>query len=404
MKKILIMTNHFYPEQFRINDIANEWINRGYDVEVVTQIPNYPNGKYYDEFGVFKNRNSIHNKIKVKRLFVIPRGNNSLMLLLNYISYFISSYIYALLTRDKPDLIFVYQTSPVFIAGAAKLLSRRKKIPLFINVLDVWPQTLFEMFSLPGFLKKGFTNYCEKIYSYAKINFVSSRRFQTVLNDINVDNEKIVFWPQYCETFYENLPKPSIYKYLPQNNILNLTFTGNIGEAQGLEILVEAAILLKQENIKVNFNIVGSGRFMSSLVNLINDANISDYFYFVDSVPATEVPAILAESDVALLTFNESKLFENILPAKLQSYMACGMPILAVASGEAGDLVESSKCGFVSKPGDAKSLAENIVKITNLTEAELLDLSKYSKEYSNQNFDKKALLDQIDSHFNGCTY
>lgn len=398
------MTNHFYPEQFRINDIANEWINRGYDVEVVTQIPNYPNGKYYDEFGVFKNRNSIHNKIKVKRLFVIPRGNNSLMLLLNYISYFISSYIYALLTRDKPDLIFVYQTSPVFIAGAAKLLSRRKKIPLFINVLDVWPQTLFEMFSLPGFLKKGFTNYCEKIYSYAKINFVSSRRFQTVLNDINVDNEKIVFWPQYCETFYENLPKPSIYKYLPQNNILNLTFTGNIGEAQGLEILVEAAILLKQENIKVNFNIVGSGRFMSSLVNLINDANISDYFYFVDSVPATEVPAILAESDVALLTFNESKLFENILPAKLQSYMACGMPILAVASGEAGDLVESSKCGFVSKPGDAKSLAENIVKITNLTEAELLDLSKYSKEYSNQNFDKKALLDQIDSHFNGCTY
>ena len=397
-RKILIMTNHFYPEQFRINDIAEEWVKRGYIVSVVSQTPNYPNGSYYDGYGLRTNVITQTAGIHIRRLPVIPRGNNSIMLFLNYISYFISSYCYSIFTRNRPDIIFVYQTSPIFIVGAAKLLAKRRNVPYYVNVLDVWPQTFFEMIGTTKFMEKILISYCKNVYSSATKLFISSKGFLNLLVETGLEGDSVIYWPQYSEDFYNFLEKPAQYKYFPQDNIMNFTFTGNVGEAQGLEILSLAAVKLKEANVLVRFNIVGSGRYLDTMIKSVEDNKVMQYFNFIERVPASEISSILAETDVAVLTLKDNKLFNHILPAKLQSYMACGKPILGSVSGEASSLISNANCGYSSKPNDVDGFVDNVFKFTNLSSEQLNKLGSNSKSYNEDFFNKDTLLNEMDKY------
>jgi glycosyltransferase involved in cell wall biosynthesis len=205
------------------------------------------------------------------------------------------------------------------------------------------------------------------------------------------EQDKVSFWPQYAEEFYE--PKEKV-----EHKGFNVIFTGNIGQAQGLEILPKAAAIIRNEGVKdVRFTIVGDGRARESFKESITAAGVWDLFEFAGRVKPTEVPGILAKGDAAFISFADDELFAKTIPAKLQSYMACAMPIIASARGETARIINEADCGMCSDIGDAEELAVSIIAMSKLSPERLAQLGENSRNYNKSHFDKKTLMDEMDA-------
>lgn len=394
-KHILVVTQYYYPENFRINDITKEWVKRGYKVTVVTGIPNYPKGRFFKGYGYFKKRRETIDGIDVIRIPIIPRFNNPITLALNYMSFVIFGWIWSKFTHIKADLVFNFEVSPMTQALPAIWYAKRRRIPSVIYVQDLWPENLQIVGGVNNrFIIKRVDKMVDKIYKKATKILVTSESFRNSIISRGIDLDKCAVWYQYAEDFY----KPLKQTYRNDKDPLKIVFTGNIGEAQGLDILPKVAIRLKDNGYldKVIFTIVGDGRNKQNLMNEINQAGVADMFVFVDAKPAIEIPKILAESDVAFLSFANNDLFKKTIPAKLQSYMACGMPILAVAEGESERIIKNSGCGYVSHPDDLDELYSNIIRYFEITKDDIVLMSNNSVKYYDENFNKSVLLDFID--------
>lgn len=397
-KHILVISQYFYPEQFRINDICAEWVKRGYKVTVVTGIPNYPEGKFYNGFGLFKKRTDKYKGIDIIRLPIVPRGKNSIMLALNYLSFVVSGYLWNLTTSVKADYAFTFEVSPMTQALPGIWYAKKNKIPSYIYVQDLWPENL-EI--IAGIKNQTILKYVGKMVDYIYANsdhiFTTSRSFVDSIVDRGVDAIKVKYWPQYAEDFYVPIEQTSINK-----NVFDIIFTGNIGEAQGLDILVDAAKTIKNNYgiDNITFTLVGNGRYKEHLRRTVYDNKLDDQFTFMDKKPAEEIPAILSESNVAFLSLNNNPVFSRTIPAKLQSYMACGKPILASADGETEKIIREAECGTATKSGDANELAKGIVKLYYMEPDKLNQLGKNGRVYYQENFEKNNLLDQMDIYFN----
>jgi glycosyltransferase involved in cell wall biosynthesis len=395
-KHILVVTQYYYPENFRINDITKEWIKRGYKVTVVTGIPNYPKGRFFKGYGYFKKRRETIDGIDVIRIPIIPRFNNPITLALNYMSFVFFGWFWSKFIHIKADLVFNFEVSPMTQALPAIWYAKRRRIPSIIYVQDLWPENLQIVGGVNNrFIIKRVDKMVDKIYKNATKILVTSESFRNSIISRGIDLDKCAVWYQYAEDFY----KPLKQTFRNNKDPLKIVFTGNIGEAQGLDILPKVAIRLKDNGYldKVIFTIVGDGRNKQNLMNEINQAGVADMFVFVDAKPPIEIPKILAESDVAFLSFANNELFKKTIPAKLQSYMACGMPILAVVEGESQRIVNSALCGLVSKPNDIQELMKNILNLERLTQQELSQMSISSRKYYDENFDKNHLIEEFDS-------
>lgn len=397
-KHILVISQYFFPEQFRINDICTEWIKRGYKVTVITGIPNYPEGKYYSGYGLFRKRKETYNGVDIIRIPLIPRGKRKIMLGLNYLSFVISGFFWKTFTRIKADLVFIFEVSPMTQALPGVWYAKRRKIPCYIYVQDLWPENV-EIAA--GIKNKRILRMIGKMvdYIYAKCNriFVTSPSFGQSIQSRGVNENKIVFWPQYAEEFYQYSSERS--ELIPCDGVMNITFTGNIGTAQGLEILPETAAELKRKNMKVRFNIVGDGRSKTNLVNQIKEKCVDEYFNIIGWQSANHIPVILASSDVAFLSFANEPLYSMTIPAKLQSYMACRIPIIGSVSGESKQIISDAECGLSCNIGDANALAELIIAFANLSEQEKSQMAINAQDYVKHHFDKKSLLDFMDECF-----
>ncbi|MCV6815191.1 glycosyltransferase family 4 protein [Streptococcus uberis] len=389
-KHILVISQYFYPEQFRINDICNSWVERGYKVTVITGIPNYPEGKFYKGYSFFRNTKEIWNGVDIVRIPIIPRGNSSVQLMLNYISFVISGFFWSKFSKLKPDLVFTFEVSPMTQALLGSWFSKRSKIPNFLYVQDLWPENLEIVAGVKNkFIIKIINNMVDYIYSSATEIFTTSQSFveSIVSRDKNVPRKKVHFWPQYAEKFY--VPKEK--KTNP--NLFKIAFTGNIGYAQGLDILPDLAVKLNTD--RYQFVIVGEGRYKKQLQKEIKVKQVESNFIFVPKQKPEKIPDILAECDIAYLSFSNNELFNKTIPAKLQSYMACGMPVIASAKGEVENIINSSNCGICVGNGDV----ENLVKaIRQLEKEDLKILGENSKQYYESNFEKTNLLNLMDSY------
>ena len=243
-KHILIVSQYYYPETFRINDIAKEWIARGYRVSVVTGIPNYPAGSFYKGYGWFKRRKENISGVDIIRLPIIARGNSSIGLVFNYFSFVVSGFFWALFTGLKADYVYTYEVSPMTQALVGVWFAKRRKIPHYIYVTDLWPDNVEIITGIKNkFIIGSIQKMVDYIYKNSKKIFTSSRSFIDAIKAGGVVEEKIEFWPQYAEDFYKPVEKTE--GLLPEDGAFNMVFAGNIGKAQGLDVLVGAARILK---------------------------------------------------------------------------------------------------------------------------------------------------------------
>ena len=395
-KHILVVSQYFYPEPFRINDMCQEWVKRGYKVTVLTGIPNYPEGKFYKGYGWCKKRKETWNGIDIIRIPIVSRGKGKIRLVLNYYSFVISGWFWKLFTSLKADVIFTFEVSPMTQALVPMWFAKKRKIPHYLYVQDLWPENVQTVTGINnGFILKRIGKMVDKIYRRCDLIFGTSESFVNEIQKRVYENkDKVKYWPQYAEGFYQPTENTKADE-LP-NGVFKIIFTGNIGKAQGLDILPKTAAVLKERDAKVNFVIVGDGREKEQLLNEIAGCGVEEYFTLIPRKSAEEIPGYLCACDMAFVSYMDNPLWANTIPAKMQSYMACGMPILASASGETEKIIREADCGVCCEIGNEKALADAIC--TLMERNDIAELGKNAKAYSDKHFDKTTLMDEMDTY------
>lgn len=395
-KHILVVTQYFYPESFRINDMCQEWVKRGYTVTVVTGIPNYPNGKFFEGYGLTKKRHEIWNGIEVYRIPLIPRGSSSIGMVLNYLSFMLSGIIAGKLMKIKADYVFSFEVSPMTQVLAGISFAKKLRVPHYLYVQDLWPENVITVTGINNpIIIKPINKMVDYIYKNTDHIFATSPSFVDAICErrVKVDRNKVHYWPQYAEDFYRPSEKKSVAE-IPDDNSFKIIFTGNIGTAQGLDILPKVAELLKDEVVK--FVIVGDGRYLDEFNREVKKRNVNGKFIMIPRQPAERIPEFISACDVAFLSFQDDALWKKTIPAKLQSYMACGKAIIASAEGETERIIDEAVCGICSPIGDTDKLCMSIKK---MMKADLKVMGKRSREYFMSHFDKQMLMDQMDEYF-----
>jgi glycosyltransferase involved in cell wall biosynthesis len=388
-RRLTIISQYFYPEEFRINDLAFEWVKRGYEVTVITGIPNYPKGYFFSGYGWFRKNKDVIQGVNVIRLPILPRRNGLIFLSLNYLSFVVSGFFWAKFTRLQSDVVFINEVSPMTQALPGIWFAKRRKIPSILYVQDLWPENVkATLKSNDSILTRYLGRLTKRIFENTDTILTTSSSFVDNIVARGILKDKVHYWPQYAEDFYQPLPKDN-------HSGTRIMFTGNIGQAQGLDLLVEVAKEIP-EDLNIIFVLVGHGRNKELLMKSVSDNNVQHRFEFVDAVLPTEVPSLLATADAGYIGFNQNTIFEMTIPAKLQSYLACGMPIIASASGEVESIVTKNNLGFVSAPGDASGLLHNIINFSLLSKEEKEVMSNNAKIYQETHFAKQQLLDEMD--------
>ena len=398
-KRILIYTNHFFPEQFKINEIV-DWLPKNYEVRVITGIPNYPSGKYFKGYGIFSSFNRHYkNNIVVNRLPLIPRGRGSyLQLLLNYITYFISCSlftIYLIIFKKKYDYIFVHHTSPILIAVHPIFYGFFYNSKKYLWDLDIWPETLEALDIIKSKNTINFLSIIVKhIYSFYDKILIGSSGFREIVK--KRFSKEIIYFPNWAEYELEqNKCIEKINLIIPSNKKI-IMYTGNIGESQNFEPLVETIQILK-ENFYWVF--IGDGRYKSNFQQKINKKNLNNYCAFIGQVNIKNIPSYSKYADFMFLSLKNTFIFSKTIPAKLQSYMALGKPIIAVLNGEAATIISSSKCGIVQQNSDYRELANQILDLNNYSKIELIKMGQNGRDYYNKFFSREKRKNQLKELF-----
>lgn len=400
-KKILFVCQYFYPETFRGNDIAFYLAEKGHLVHVITGIPNYPVGKFFPGYGLFKNRTEIVKGVRVTRLPIFSRGNNKIMLMLNYFSFLLVGCIYTLwhALLHKYDLVFCQQLSPVMMSIPAVLYKKIRKVPLYTWVLDLWPESLVAAGGIKNkYVLSFFDWFVKKEYKWSDKILISSRSFHKSIMTYGDYEKKIEYYPQWSDA----LSSPSVASKIILPDIPKgfvVMFAGAIGEAHGFECNMQAALLTKKyKNIK--WVIIGDGRKLPWVRQFINNNGLNDTVYAFGRFPSETMPLFFEKADVMLVSLNNSPLFNLYAPAKISSYMASSRPILTCLNGEGANVVNEAKCGWNVKAGDAKGLADLVIKLSQMDKYILKEKGENGLKYYNEHFEKTKCLLKLEKIIN----
>ena len=390
MRKINVYSNHFKPENFKINDIAFD-LSKDNQVTVSTQIPNYPKGKYFNGYGLLKKRKENIGNLEIERIAVIPRGTTHLQLLMNYLSYIVSSFFYFFVKRKSlTDVVFLFITSLIFVSWAAIRHANKQQSKKVMYLLDLWPSNLFTMIHIENkWVKKIVTRMCVNIYNEMDEILISSLMFKDVLLGYGIPEEKITYLPQHVRDIKNIEPRG-------KDENLNILFAGNIGEAQGLEILVDVCKGLKDRGVEsIHFSILGEGRYKEKLIKQTTNENVIEYFTFFDGVPQAEVMNYYRNCDFGLVTLGDDESLNKHLPAKVQDYMGHQIPILALAGGETKRVVSEANAGLVFDSKNINDLINSLVDLSKINHEDISILGKNGLMYAKEHFSFESTMKVI---------
>ena len=400
-KRILIFTNHFYPENFKVNDVAFELAKNNFEVTVLTAIPDYPQGRFYKGYGLFKKRKEIINGVKVIRVPLIPRGKNNLfMLALNYTSFafflIIRSFFLALFNRF--DVILVHHTSPIFLGIPAVLVKKMQKIKMYFWNLDLWPESVSQTtgFNI-SFIMKGLDKIVRFIYRNSEKILISSKAFKESISNKGIDEHKIIYFPNWAEDIFldKNISKIDLTKYGIDKESFKIMFAGNIGEAQDMDNTMKAIEITSKDGPKINWIFIGEGRKTDWMKERVRELNLEKSVFFLGQFPIEKMPSFFNEADAMLVTLKDRNIFSYTAPAKMQSYMASSKPILAMINGEGASIIAEANCGFAGNAGDYESLAINVLKFAEISEQERIEMGKNGYNYYNTFFSKQKAIKSL---------
>jgi colanic acid biosynthesis glycosyl transferase WcaI len=397
---VLVVSQYFSPENFGVNALVAELQEHGHNVTVLTGMPNYPSGIFVDGYGGWKVHRETWKNTSVIRIPIFARGQNSrLRLAMNYLSFAINASILApFYVKSRPDVILVYQMSPVTMALPAIVvkLFTRSKIVLWVQ--DIWPESLVAT----GVVKNRVALVTLRlmvrmIYRCSSVIAVQSRQFEKFIRPLAPPASDIRYLPNTADRFYRPvevpLDAPERKLFRPGFNIL---FAGNLGLAQNLETVLAAIALLKDRK-DIQWVFVGDGSLRAWLEHQIRDQDLAGNVQMLGSFPPERMPIFFAIADALLITLRDERILSLTIPSKLQTYLACGRPVLGAVSGEAANILAEAGAGPVASPSDPKQLAEMAIAMAQLPREKLDALGNAALEYQRNEFDRDRWLDRLES-------
>ena len=387
-KRILIVTQYFYPENFRINELAFELVKEGYYVEALVGIPNYPGGKFFKGYNIFRKRRETINGVKIYRVFQIPRGikTSYLRLSLNYISYAINATLWVLfyfVFKKKYDAIISFEPSPITQIIPAIILGKIRHTKVISWIQDIWPDSVVRALNdrekkivIP--LLSAITEF---VYRNSDNLLISSPEMKDLICREKDYSDKIEYVPNWCEDFQ----KGEIQDISLMPSGFNLVMAGNINGGLGIDELIKF-IEIVNTNKEINIIFIGRGPKKEYLEEYCRTNNLTNVF-FLGMFPFEMMPSFYAKADAMLLTLakRKEKHLNVTIPSRLQSYLSAGKPIFAMVGSGAGDVIKKANCGFVAGAGEYEKLASYLLE--NYKNVELLkELGHNSRQAFEQEF------------------
>ena len=398
MSRILVVSQHYWPENFRVTDLCEGLVAQGIQVDVLCGLPNYPLGKWYEGYRYTGPRRQEHNGVNIIRAGEIPRrGNTGPMIFLNYVSWPLFALFSLPRLRGKYDAVLCYNTSPVLMSFPAILYAKLHRVPLTNYVLDIWPENLYSVLPVKNKVLRS-TAQAVSNWHYRRADrlIAMSDSLRRRLAQVSRKPEKsIAVIPQYCEDFYAAPADPGelAEKFAGR---FNLVFTGNFSPAQSLDTVIEAACIARDKGADdLHLLLVGDGMSRPALEELVHRRGAEDLVTFWGSVAPTEIPAFCAVADGLVCPLADSPDLGMTVPAKLASYMASGKPVLASITGEGARAVEQADCGFASSASDAEALAENILALRALPAEDRQRLGRNAFAWYQSHYQRSQLLDKL---------
>lgn len=394
---ILFISQYFYPENFKGNDLVFELAKRGHNIVVITGKPNYPNGKFYVGYTFFNKRKEIINGVTIYRLPLFARHSGSkIWLAMNYISFYVSAFLFYI--SGKPnfdfDVIITQQLSPVTSSFPGMWYKKKYKRPLVTWVLDLWPESLTANSKIKeGLIINFLEEKVKQLYRSSDVLLVSSKSFEkAIVRKIGYGSE-IVYFPNWAENIFEEKHiSGKDFPDLPEG--FNIVFAGSLGESQDLDNVLKCINQLKDQK-GINWIFVGSGRYKQHLTFNIEKYNLKNVYVY-PMYPVEYMPSLFRKASAMLLSLRGNSLISETVPAKLQTYMSSGKMILAMISGEAQTIIRNANCGLVCDAGDYKGLASNVRKLSEMSENRIKKYEENSLKHYQENFSRLILINKVE--------
>jgi colanic acid biosynthesis glycosyl transferase WcaI len=397
---ILIISQYFWPENFRINDLSLGLIERGHQVTVLTGIPNYPQGRYFPGYGLIKNTRQDYQGVKVLRVPLVPRGRGGrVRLALNYLSFASCAGVLApLICRERYDLIFVYEPSPITVGLPALVLKHLKSIPIMFWVQDLWPESLAATGAVHSkHLLKLAERFVRLIYQGCDIILVQSEAFFQPIKKMELNNKKILYYPNSAEELYQPAtlePGAPERDQMPQG--FRVMFAGNIGAAQDFSTILAAADKLRHYP-DIHWLILGDGRMRPWVEEKVRELELTKIVHLLGRHPAESMPRYFSLAHALLVTLKRDPIFALTIPSKIQSYLACGIPVIAALDGEGGRIISEAGAGVACPAESPERLADAVLSIYRMSDEERRNMGLRGRQYFEKNFERTMLLDQLDT-------
>ncbi len=409
--RILILSQYFWPENFRVNDLVTCLRERGHELRVLTGLPNYPDGVFFRGYGLFKKWRDQYEGVRVDRVPLWPRGRGrTVSLILNYFSFVVSATLFGLVrVRGQYACTFVFAPSPILQCIPAIIFKKFTGTPVLLWVQDLWPESVSAVGAIrrPSLLRliEGMVRW---IYRNCDLILVQSEAFRPKIEKLGGDASRICYLPNWTEDFYKPQEQyqgqkqrqgqvtgqvEGIEETLPLG--FKVMFAGNLGKAQSLETIIEAAKRLRHKS-DIFWIIVGDGRDRENFEATVRKENLGERIVFWGRKPAETMPRYFALADALLVTLRAEPIFSYTIPSKVQSYMACGRPIVAALNGEGARIIEESGAGLVGPAEDAETLAQNVLKLYDMSVTEREMTGRRGVEYYRRCFDRRILVDKLE--------
>ena len=423
IRRLLLVTQHFWPENFRINDIVQGFLADGIAVDVLCGLPNYPKGEWFDGYSRRGPLREDWNGARLFRCSEIPRtGNTGLRIFLNYVSW--PLHAAAALHRLPPpkerpyDAVLCYNTSPVLMSWPAVLAARRYRVPLTNYVLDIWPENLYSVLPVKNRALRGIARAVSDWHYRAADRLIAmspalADRLRQRVGTRNpracVQRQKAyAVIPQYCEDFYA-LPACDEAMKAAGDGCFTLLFAGNFSPAQSLETALQALALLKRQAQAgeapglppVRLVLVGDGMSRPALQALTAQLGLQENVVFTGSVAPQQVPALAGAADALLVSLSDAPDLGMTIPAKLASCMAMRKPLLVSMNGEGAAAAQASGGALVSPAADAAALAANWRQLALTDALRRSVLGQNAFAYYHQHYRRELLLAQLEDFIFG---
>jgi len=400
-RRILLITQWFDPEPtFKGILFAKELVSRGFEVEVITGFPNYPGGTLYDGYRVKFIQKEVIDGVLVTRVPLFPSHDKSkLGRVFNYLSFAFSSLIYGLFFSKRADVIYAYHP-PLTVGISALIIKLFRRVPVVLDIQDMWPDTLKATGMISNSRLLGsVSKVCNFIYSGVTKIVVLSPGFKDLLIDRGVPENKIEIIYNWAD---EDVLRTKTGER-PQDMVsiegFKVLFAGNVGQAQGLDVVLDAALLLKDDVPNIHFLVLGRGLKLDDLKRREKELNLGNVHFF-PAVGMEKVGSFLGFADALLIHLNSDPLFEITIPGKTQAYMAVGKPIIMGVSGDASNLVSRADCGVCFEPEDSVALAEAAKGLMLLDSTDIQRLGKNAERFYNENLSVMVGVNSFEKVFN----